>query len=95
MSFPIDVEPTPSDYRHLGDVVVCPTTAFVHAKGDNRLFWEELTLYIVHGLLHLLGYDDTTPKARAIMRRQERRALTLAKDRAFILQGPVSAKIHA
>lgn len=82
-----------NEYRHLGDVVVCPATALSLAKGNVSVFWEELSLYIVHGVLHLLGYDDTTPKKRATMRRQERRALSLAKSRAFVLQGPVSYHI--
>jgi probable rRNA maturation factor len=91
MSFPIDDAPeNPEEYRHLGDVVVCPATAYLHAKANPSLFWDELTLYIIHGLLHLLGYDDIDPNDRAIMRRQERRARTLANKRALLLKGPVS-----
>ncbi len=33
---------------------------------------EELMLYIVHGLLHLLGYDDGTPAAQQRMRKKEK-----------------------
>ena len=90
MSFPIDEKPVCNEFRHLGDVVVCPATALSFAKGNTVVFWEELSLYIVHGLLHLLGYDDTTPKKKATMRRHEQRALALARERSFILQGPVS-----
>lgn len=91
MSFPIDEAPeNPEEYRHLGDVVVCPATAFSHAKENPSLFWDELTLYIIHGLLHLLGYDDIDPNDRAIMRRQERRARALASKRGLLLKGPVS-----
>jgi probable rRNA maturation factor len=42
--------------------------------------WEaasELTLYVVHGLLHLCGYDDLTPEDQAIMREREREILAL------------------
>ena len=35
----------------------------------------ELALYVVHGLLHLCGYDDSTAKGAAEMRRQEAEAL--------------------
>jgi probable rRNA maturation factor len=35
----------------------------------------ELTLYVVHGLLHLCGYDDKTPAAERDMRRRERHYL--------------------
>jgi probable rRNA maturation factor len=37
---------------------------------------DELTLYIVHGLLHLAGYDDLTDDERVIMRAREREILT-------------------
>ena len=90
MSFPIDEVPDSSGYRHLGEVVVCPATALSCAKGAPSVFWEELSLYIVHGILHLLGHNDTTPTKRARMRRQERRALALAKARSCVLHGPVS-----
>lgn len=36
---------------------------------------DELTLYAVHGLLHLCGYDDTTPKKQASMQQREREVL--------------------
>ena len=32
---------------------------------------EELLLYVIHGTLHLVGYDDATPAQRATMRRRE------------------------
>jgi probable rRNA maturation factor len=37
--------------------------------------WEELALYLVHGLLHLCGFDDQTPHASAEMRRRESEVL--------------------
>ncbi|MCH8978610.1 MAG: rRNA maturation RNAse YbeY, partial [Armatimonadetes bacterium] len=33
---------------------------------------EELVLYLVHGLLHLVGYDDRSPMERRLMRQRER-----------------------
>ena len=89
MSFPIDETPDAHGHRDLGDVVVCPMTAYLRSRGDVSIFWKELTLYIVHSLLHLLGYDDIAPKARATMRRQEKRAITLASRRGFCLRGSV------
>ena len=74
MSFPLDDAFDDRGERHLGEVVICPATAFART-GPGKPFWNELTLYIVHGLLHLLGYDDTTSKGRATMRQRERRAI--------------------
>lgn len=45
--------------------------AFGHA------FSAELTLYLVHGWLHLAGYDDLMPKKKGAMRRAEARAMRL------------------
>lgn len=40
-------------------------------------FFEELLRVIIHGLLHLLGYDDTTPSSKEIMRQLENKYLLL------------------
>jgi probable rRNA maturation factor len=50
-------------------------SAEMAAQMAGRFGWsarEELTLYLVHGLLHLCGYDDLTPPERRIMRGRER-----------------------
>jgi len=39
---------------------------------------DELLLYVVHGVLHLLGFDDHAPGDRRRMRAAERRALRAA-----------------
>jgi len=61
-----------------GEVIVSADTA---RRTAERLDWpaeHELLLYIVHGTLHLAGYDDMDPEARARMRQQERRVLARA-----------------
>ena len=43
-------------------------------RSAARLGWsaeDELLLYVIHGTLHLVGYDDGTPAERDVMRRQE------------------------
>lgn len=45
------------------------------ARERGVTFERELALYVVHGVLHLCGYDDTTPRARAHMRSAERNVL--------------------
>ena len=76
ISFPID---SPSETHHgysiLGEVFVCPAVAieYVHENGGNP--YRETTLYIIHGLLHLLGYDDQDDESRLIMRAQEKSAM--------------------
>jgi rRNA maturation RNase YbeY len=47
----------------LGDVIVCPEVA----AGNNRDRDAELRLLVVHGTLHLLGYDHEGEDDRAVM----------------------------
>lgn len=76
ITFPIDSpETAPSDHHVLGEVFVCPQTAHTYLLSHPGSVYEETTLYLVHGLLHLLGYDDLEPKARATMRAAEKRLM--------------------
>ena len=50
-----------------GEIVISAETAVGYAKEHGHTVNEELALYIVHGLLHLNGYDDTTPAAKKRM----------------------------
>jgi probable rRNA maturation factor len=56
-----------------GEIVVSAETAVARAPDYDLPPEKELLLYVVHGILHLVGFDDTTPKARAKMRKMERR----------------------
>ena len=58
-----------------GDVILSGDTAQREAREYG---WEppaEVCLYLVHGLLHLCGYDDLTEEEQAIMRAREREIL--------------------
>jgi probable rRNA maturation factor len=53
-------------------------SAEMAAQMAGRFGWstlDELTLYLVHGLLHLCGYDDLSPSEKRIMRSRERAVL--------------------
>jgi probable rRNA maturation factor len=66
LSFPTGVK----DY--LGDVVISYDRARVQAHAARWHIADELDLLAVHGVLHLLDYDDLTPRQRAKMwKRQE------------------------
>ncbi len=64
-----------------GEVCVSVDTAAAYAKQHRRDFATELLLYVVHGWLHLAGYDDLRPAKKRIMRRAESRALRLLGPR--------------
>jgi probable rRNA maturation factor len=69
LSFPLD-EALEDGIRLLGDVVVAPAEAVRNNPHDPAA---ELRLLVVHGILHLLGYDHEEEGARTLMwDRQER-----------------------
>jgi probable rRNA maturation factor len=69
LSFPQDEEvPAEGGSRILGDVVICPAVA----ARRNPDLGSELRLLLVHGILHLLGYDhEEEEERRAMWDRQE------------------------
>ena len=62
-----------------GEICVSADTAAAYGKKHRRDFSTELTLYVVHGWLHLAGYDDLVPAKKRVMRRAEARALELLR----------------
>jgi probable rRNA maturation factor len=74
-------DPSPTDVlsfllerspKHLeGEIVVSADTAAASAPNYNWTAADELLLYVIHGALHLVGYDDTTPQKRSKMREKE------------------------
>src|SRR5262249_27495166 len=56
----------------LGDVVISVETAARQAEQHGVSLDDELALLTVHGILHLLGYDDTTEEGAEEMRKKER-----------------------
>ena len=58
-----------------GEIVISAETAQANAKLYGRTLEEELALYIVHGLLHLNGWEDNTPKDAAGMHRVQEKIL--------------------
>ncbi len=64
-----------SDHHVAGEVVVNAEMAVREAADRPHDAADELMLYVAHGVLHLLGYDDHEPERRRRMRERERQAL--------------------
>ena len=64
-----------SGERIIGDIFVCVPVAIGQAAEFRTTWQQEIVRYIVHGLLHLLGYDDLKPDLRRKMKREEGRLL--------------------
>ncbi|HEY6943644.1 MAG TPA: rRNA maturation RNase YbeY [Candidatus Acidoferrum sp.] len=72
LSFPTVARQRPMRLRHksngrnsakreyLGDIAISPATARRYAKKQKRPLTRELRVLILHGVLHLLGYDHET-----------------------------------
>lgn len=59
-----DLTPMP---RVLGDIVISLDTAARQAESHGRPLRQELALLLIHGTLHLLGYDHDEPQKEAVM----------------------------
>ena len=59
-----------------GEIIASAEMAVSMAADGKWSAEAELILYIVHGLLHICGYDDLTPEEKCIMRARERAILS-------------------
>ncbi len=59
----------------LGDVVICPDVIDGQRAAFSTSFTEELSLMLVHSILHLLGYDHETKGERQAMQAREKEIL--------------------
>ena len=66
--FPRDVNPETGELQ-IGDVLICTEVAAEQAQEYGHSFQREFAFLIVHGLLHILGYDHKTSKNESIMMR--------------------------
>jgi probable rRNA maturation factor len=69
----------------LGDVVISAERALSQAIDQGHSLERELSFLLVHGLLHLVGWDDTTEGDRKKMLRAQKRIL-----KKIFLEGPES-----
>lgn len=68
-----------SSENYLGDIAIAPAVARRNAARFGRSFQDEMRILILHGILHLMGYDHETDTGQMDRReRALRRALGLA-----------------
>ena len=89
ITFPLS---EPGEMPLAGELVVSAEMAAATARQAGTDPDAELALYVVHGLLHLCGYDDQTPEDRTRIRRREDEILTSeGLTNTFPLVGPAEA----
>lgn len=84
LAFPLDggtpdFPPLPDGGRNLGEVIISGPQAARQAEEQGHSLRAELSLLVIHGVLHLLGYEDEGPEKER-MRAQEARILKLTLE---------------
>jgi len=78
---PKDAEDCPEEEGGiLGEIYICPRVASQTAPSYKTTPETEITLYIVHGLLHLASYEDDTSENQAGMRKAEKRIMKILQQ---------------
>ncbi len=78
-----------------GELFVCVDDAIAQAKEFGTSWQAEVVRYVVHGVLHLLGYDDLKPAMRREMKREENRLVRHLEKSFSLAQLSRTAKIKA
>ena len=71
LSFPANGSPAAQGAKYVGDIAISPETARRNARRFSRSFPMEMRILILHGMIHLAGFDHETDHGE--MDRLERR----------------------
>jgi len=82
ISFP-DVE-TDELSNGVGDMIISVDRAIEYSSENSIDLEEELMRYIVHGILHCLGYEDTTPTKKQKMFERQEELITKFKTKVIV-----------
>ncbi len=75
----------PDEARLHGEIFICVSDAVTQAAEWGTTWQSEVVRYLVHGVLHLRGFDDLEPAKRRVMKRHENR-LVARLARRFALR---------
>lgn len=85
LSFALDYK---KDEYLYGEILICPEVAWTEARKLENIFEHYFVFLIIHGVLHLLGYDHEKEKDRIIMEKTEENLLRqiLTKKRRQVIK---------
>src|SRR5262249_15684091 len=76
LSFPMETSARmASDIAYVGDLAIAYPYAKAQAEREGHALGDSLALLVVHGTLHILGYDHDTPQRKAEMWAAQEKAL--------------------
>jgi probable rRNA maturation factor len=73
----------PDGKLHLGDIVISYPTALKQAEEHNHPVNREIAILLIHGILHLLGYDHDILKRKSVMRNRETAILKIIEEQGL------------
>ncbi len=82
LAFPMDEQAPEEEPYVLGDIVICPSVAEEQSATEGKSVTDEVDLLLVHGFLHLRGYDHVKPQDARAMRHRERKILAEFRRKA-------------
>ena len=91
LSFPLNEQSTavpvfvkvPDGKLHLGDIVISYPQASKQAAEHRHPVNREIEILLIHGILHLLGYDHDVPKRKSVMRHRESAILKIIEEQGL------------
>ena len=78
-----------------GELFICVDDAVAQANEFETDWQSEVVRYLIHGVLHLLGYDDLQPDLRREMKREENRLVRRLEKRFALAQLSRTVKMAA
>ncbi len=78
-----------------GEIFICVEEAILQARRFGTSWQSEIVRYLIHGILHLLGFDDANAGARRKMKREENRLLRRLSRLFSLAQLSAPAKLGA
>jgi probable rRNA maturation factor len=67
----------------MGEVIISYPQAVIQAEEHRHPVEKELAILIIHGILHLLGYDHEEPEPERLMRAREEEILNNLKEKSW------------
>lgn len=65
----------------IGDIAISTDKALENSRSYGSSFMEEVALYVIHGILHLVGHEDTSGKKKKRMKKLENELFRKAKEK--------------
>jgi probable rRNA maturation factor len=73
----------PDGKLHLGDIIISYPTAVTQAKEHHHSVNREIIILLIHGILHLLGYDHDLPERKRVMNKREAAILKTIEEQGL------------